>query len=384
MASEKVRVGVVGVGGMGTGHCRSITEKVEEMELVAVADIVAERARQVGEEFGVRHFPDYKELIHSGTVDAVVVATPHYFHPVVSIEAFNAGLHVLSEKPVAVQVSMAEKMIEAARKAGKVFSVMFQMRATPAVRKAKELCEGGEIGEIRRTMLVSPEFRSQAYYDSGSWRATWAGEGGGVMMNQAPHIMDVFTMLGGMPSRVHGRCATLMHEIEVEDHAEAMLQYSNGACGYFYTSTCEVGTRMLEIVGYKGKLQLVGGKLLFWRFEPPIDEFNRTNTEMWGSPKMQQVELDIQEAETGHQVILRNFARAILYGEPLIAPGDEAHRSLELANAITLSSHKGEPVDIPIDRAEYDRLLQEFAANSSFKDQWGETKVETDPQFKKK
>ncbi|MCK4375769.1 MAG: Gfo/Idh/MocA family oxidoreductase, partial [Candidatus Brocadiae bacterium] len=224
---------------------------------------------------------------------------------------------------------------------------------------------------------------SQAYYNSGTWRATWGGEGGGVLLNQAPHIMDVFVMLGGMPSKGYGRCARLMHEIEVEDHAEAMLEYANGAAGYFYVSTCEVGQRTLEIVGDKGRLRLDGGKLSFWRFEPAVSEFNRTNTEMWGAPKAERVELEIEECENGHQVILRDFARAILQGEPLVAPGEVGVGSLELANAIILSSYKEEPVEVPIDRAEYDELIERLRATSKFQGDWGKTSWETDPQFKK-
>ncbi len=383
MRIDKVRVGIIGVGGMGIGHCKSCQE-VEEVELAAVADMSEARAKEAGEQFGVPSFGSHEDLIGSGLADAIIIATPHYMHPPIAIDAFDGGLHVLSEKPIAVRIGMAEKMVEAAKRNGKVFAVMFQMRTTGAVKKAIEMVKSGQVGELKRTLLISPEFRSQAYYDSGTWRATWGGEGGGVLLNQAPHIMDVFAELGGMPAKVRGRCATLMHEIEVEDHAEAMLEYPNGAAGYFYVSTCEVGPRVLEVVGDAGKLQLQGGKLSFWRFEPPIDEFNRTNTEMWGSPKTEQVDLDVEECENGHKVVLRNFARAILYDEPLLSPGEAGLKSLELANAIILSSHKDEPVQLPIDRGEYDELIRSLCAASSFKGDWAETSTETDPAFKKK
>ncbi len=383
MGTDRVRVGIVGVGGMGAGHCKSCQD-VEEIELTAVADVNGARAKEIGEQFDVPHFSSHEDLIGADVADAVVIATPHYFHPPIAVDAFKAGLHVLSEKPIGVQIGMAEKMVKAARKHHKVFCVMFQMRTTAAVKKAIEIVESGQLGELKRTLLVSPEFRSQAYYDSGTWRATWAGEGGGVLLNQAPHIMDVFATLGGMPSKVHGRCDTLIHDIEVEDHAEAMLEYPNGAAGYFYVSTCEVGPRVLEIVGDGGRLRLEGSKLSFWRFVPPIGEFNRANTEMWGSPKTEQVDLAIEECENGHQVVLRNFARAILYDEPLVSPGEVGLKSLELANAIILSSRKGKPVELPINRAEYDKLIGSLCATSSFKGDWAETSWETDPQFKKK
>jgi len=382
MAPKKVKIGIVGVGGMGLGHCQTV-QKIEEIELAAVADVNPARAKEVGERFSVPHFGSHKELIDAGVAEAVVVATPHYFHPPIAIDAFRAGLHVLSEKPMGVRIGMAEKMVEAARKSGKVFCVMFQMRTTAAVKKARELVEAGELGDIRRTLLISPEFRSQAYYNSGSWRATWGGEGGGVLLNQAPHIMDVFVMLGGMPSKVHGRCATLMHDIETEDYAEAMLEYANGASGYFYTSTCEVGERLVEIVGDKGALRLTGGTLSFKRFEPPVAEFNRTNTQMWGSPAAKPVDLAIEACESGHQVVLRNFARAILYAEPLVSPGEAGLGSLELANAIILSSHRKKPVEVPIDRRAYNSLISRLRAKSKFQDEWTVSKRETDPRLKR-
>ncbi len=381
MAGEKVRVGVIGVGGMGGGHCKTC-QRIEEVELTAVADIDADRAREIGEKFSVPHFERHEDLLAKGIVDAVIIATPHYFHPPIAIDAFEAGLHVLSEKPVGVRVGMVERMIEAAEKSGKLFCVMFQMRALPGIRKARELVEGGELGEIKRTLLVSPEFRSQAYYDSGDWRATWAGEGGGVMMNQGPHIMDVFTLLGGLPSRVTGKIKTLLHEIEVEDHGEATLEYPNGACGYFYVSTCEPGpARLIELAGDKGKIRLEGGQLSFWSYEPSVSEFSRTNTKMWGKPDIKEVELELQECETGHGAITRNFARAILHGEVLLAPGAEGIKSLELSNAITLSSHKGEAVDVPIDRKEFHELIERLKSTSTYKKKAAGTKRETDPQF---
>jgi len=380
MAEKKLRVGVVGVGGMGTAHCECC-RKVEEVELAAVADISPEQARAVGEKFGVPCFESHQELIKAGLVDAITIATPHYFHPPIAIDAFEAGLHVLSEKPIGVRISRAERMVEASKKAEKVFAVMFQRRSTPEVRKARELVESGALGDIKRTLLISPEFRSQAYYDSGGWRATWAGEGGGVLMNQAPHIMDVFVLLGGMPNRVTGKCRTLLHDIEVEDHAEAVLEYDNGAVGYFYVSTCEPGPgQIIQVFGDKGKLQFTDGKLSFHSYEPSVSEFNATNTAMWGGPERKAVELELPDVEAGHHVILRNFARAILYGEELLAPGEVGLRSLELANAIMLSSYRDEPVDLPIDREAFDKLIERLAASSKYDaTQATRTKRETDP-----
>jgi len=382
MAKDKVRIGVVGVGGMGAAHC-DCAQRVEEVALAAVADIDGARAREVGEQFAVPWFRSHEELIGAGLVDAITIATPHYFHPPIAIDAFRAGLHVLSEKPIGVQISEAEKMVKAARESGKVFSVMFQRRTEPAVRKARELVEAGVLGEVRRTALISPTFRSQVYYDSGGWRATWAGEGGGVLMNQAPHNIDVFVLLGGMPRRVRGWCKTLLHQIEVEDHAEAVLEYENGATGYFYVSTCEPGPGdIIQVFGDRGKLQLVDGKLSVSVYEPSVGEFSRTNTAMWGAPQRKDLELELPQAESGHHVVMRNFARAILYGEELLSPGEEGLQSLELANAIMLSSYRGRPVDIPISRQGFDRMIKKLCACSSYKpSEATQTKRETDPRL---
>jgi predicted dehydrogenase len=313
----------------------------------------------------------------------VVIATPHYYHPPIAVDAFEAGLHVLSEKPIGVRVGHAEKMVEAAQKHEKIFCVMFQRRTEPPIRKALELVKNGELGAVRRTLLVSPEFRSQAYYDSGTWRATWAGEGGGPMMNQAPHIMDIFVQLGGMPAKVKGNTKTLMHDIEVEDQADAILEYENGAPGYFYVSTCEPGPgQIIQVWGDNGKLQFLDGDLSFTRYETPVSVFSRENTEMWGSPPSENVDLDLPECESGHQVILRNFARAILHGEELISPGADGVQQLELANAIHLSSHLGEEVEIPIDREQFNELMAQLAATSDYDEsQAGQVERVTDPQF---
>lgn len=381
MSADKVRIGIVGVGGMGSGHCNSC-QKVNEVELVGVADIDEDRAKEIGEKYDVPYFTSHEELLEADLADALVVATPHYFHPPIAIDGFKAGLHVLSEKPIGVRVGFAEKMVEAAEEHDKIFCVMFQRRTESAVRKARELVEAGELGEIHRTLLVSPEFRSQAYYDSGSWRATWAGEGGGPMMNQAPHIMDIFILLGGMPSRVNGTTKTWMHDIEVEDHADATLEYENGATGYFYVSTCEPGPgQIIQVWGEKGKLQFIDGQLSFARYKTPVSEFSRENTEMWGKPETEMVDLELPECDTGHHVILRNFARSILEGEPLISPGEVGVNQLELANAIALSSNKGEAVDIPIDREAFNALMEELAATSSYDESQQEVHRETDPQF---
>jgi predicted dehydrogenase len=288
------------------------------------------------------------------------------------------GIHVLSEKPMAVTVSGADAMIETARQTGMVFAVMFQQRATPIHQAARKLVDEGRLGPVYRTLLIDAHFRSQAYYDSASWRATWAGEGGGVLLNQAPHGMDIFTWLGGMPSRVTARVATRQHRIEVEDEASAMLEYPNGAIGYLLETVNELPSgKRVELCGELGKLVIDDQGLHFWKVKPGVRAFSDGSDQMWGKPDVAQVDVMVSDEKTSHADIVRNVCQAILCGEKLLSPGAEALASLELADAILLSGHKGKPVDIPLDRAEYDAFIEEMQATSKAKSV--EDKRVTDP-----
>jgi len=361
---QKVRYGIVGMGGMGTGHGKTM-QSIEECQLTAVCDMVPEAAQAGGATFGVPHYTDYHELVDSSDVDAVVVATPHYFHPEVAIYAMEQGKPVLCEKPIAVTVSAAEAMVKTAERTGTPFSAMHQSRSEPIWRAVGDLVRAGRLGEIYRTLLIYADFRSQAYYNSAGWRATWAGEGGGVLINQAPHSLDRFTWLGGLPNRVTAYTATRNHDIEVEDTAAATLGYPNGAVGYVYCSTTEhPGTNLMELCGERGKVRVVGKEVKFWELPKGVKEFSDTSTEMWAHPPVEEVELELPDCESGHIAILRNFARHILYGEDLIAPGVEGIKTVEMINAMILSGKTGEPVEIPVDRARYDSLLDELKRRS--------------------
>ena len=379
---EPVRFGVVGVGGMGQGHTNTM-QRIEEAELAAVCDIQKKTAQQVGEKFGVPWYVDYRELIDSGKVEAVIVATPHYFHPPVTMYAAKRGVHVISEKPIGDSITPAEKAVKAARESGIIFSAMFQQRTTAAVKKALEIIQSGELGEMYRSLLIASGFRSQAYYDSGEWRATWKGEGGGVLVNQAPHPIDVFCKLAGMPCEVYARTRSRIHNIECEDEAEALLTYSNGAHGYLYVSTDEVpGTNLVEICCERGKLVLSGG-LNVVRVEPGIEAFCKGSTEMWGGPKGEPVELELEEGERGHGAVIRNVARAIRGQEELLVDGADGLMSLELANAIILSGQRQKPVEVPLSRPGYERFINALRATTKPKRKLRRQTV-TDPKHIKK
>lgn len=383
MTTEKVRFGVIGTGGMGSGHCNMIPQ-LPETTLAAVCDVDPKAREAAAAKSGVPAFATHTELLDSGLVDAVVIATPHYFHPPIALEAFRKGIHVLSEKPLAVTVSSADAMIAGAKASGCKFGVMYQMRSEPQNVAARKVVESGVLGEIYRTNLVMGWYRSQAYYNSGGWRATWAGEGGGVLINQAPHYLDLFSWLGGLPKTITGQTRTRLHDIEVEDEAFATLEYANGAHGYLYASTTEVPEHnLLEICGDKGKLVLDNGKLRVYGIDTPIREFTQKNESMWASPKANTVTVDLpaEPPIKGHAAITQNFARSILFGEPLIAPGEAGLNAVELINGLILSGKTGKTVSVPVDRAEYDHLIAELKAASREKADVKEQRV-TDPNFK--
>ena len=363
---DVVRFGIIGVGGRGTSQCR-LMPHVEEAKLTAVADINPAAAKAAGEQFGVPSFRSGPELIASGLVEAVIIATPHYFHSPLAIEAMHAGLHVLTEKPIAVRTSAADEMIRVAEETGLVFSIMFQQRTRPEIQAARKVIQGGRLGEIYRTLLIEGRFRNQAYYDTADWRATWEGEGGGVLANQAPHLLDLFVWLGGTPSRVIGRMQTRQHDIETEDEASAMLEYANGAAGYLYTSVNELPqSNRIELCGEYGKLVITGGGgIELWEVPAGVKAFSRGAESRQSKTETRKVDVEVAPTDSGHAAITRNTARAILFGEPLIAPGPEGIHALELVNAIMLSADMGSaPVDIPVDRGAFDAFIERKKAEA--------------------
>ncbi len=376
---EKVRMGVIGLGGMGQAHISKIKE-IPEAELAAVSDIDSNITKRISQEYRVVGFTNYEKLLESDLIDAVLIATPHYFHPQIGIKAMERGIHCLSEKPIAVSVNAADKFLQAAKRSGVVFAVMHQQRTLPEIRLARKLIESGGLGRIRRTSMIEPNYRTQAYYGSGTWRATWKGEGGGVLINQAPHGIDLFCLLGGLPRRVTAKVRTYLHKIEVEDEATALLEYPNGAWGYYYTTTNEAPPGIhMEISGNKGKLLYQDGSLKFYSLKSSIPEFTFSSKDIWAAPGVAEEKLELPQCETGNKEIIRNFCRSILFKEKLIAPGEEGIWSVEFINALILSGKKNEPVDIPVDRQEYEELLSELKKSSREKEV-KEVKRITDPR----
>ena len=363
---DTVRIGIIGIGGMGSSHAKRILDRqVPRAKLTAVCDIDASRFDAFP---GLKHFESSEELIRSGEVDAVIVATPHYGHTTIGADALQNGIHTLVEKPISVHKADAERLIAAHTDKSVVFAAMFNQRTDPHYQKIKQLIEDGELGTIRRTnWIITTWFRTEAYYRSGGWRATWAGEGGGVLLNQCPHNLDLFQWLCGMPVAITSIGALgKYHDIEVEDDITAIYEYENGATGVFVATTGEApGTNRLEIVGDRGKLVNENGKLLFTRNTVPADEYSRTSGERFGKPEVWNIEIPVKGNGDQHLGIKKNFVNAILDGTELIAPAEEGIRSVELANAMLYSALVGRRVELPLNGSEFEARLQKLVAEST-------------------
>ncbi|WP_338554940.1 Gfo/Idh/MocA family oxidoreductase [Paenibacillus sp. KS-LC4] len=367
---EKVRIGIIGLGNMGTGHARYLIEgRVEGAVLAAVTDVRPERLEQAAQEWGaeLKLYSTAEELFSSGEVDAVFICTPHYDHPQQAAAALKAGLHVLIEKPAGVYTKQVREMNEAAARSNKVFGIMYNQRTNPLYAKLRDLITSGELGEVRRTnWIITNWYRSQSYYDSGGWRATWAGEGGGVLLNQDPHQLDLWQWTTGMmPKRVRAFCSFGKHrDIEVENDVTAYVEYENGATGVFVTSTFESpGTNRFEISGERGKIVIENDKMTFWRLRVSETEFNANFKGGFGQPECWKFEIPVSDGGN-HMSITQDWVNAILHGTPLLAPGEEGIKGLELSNAMLLSTWTDGWVDLPINEDLFYEKLQERIRNS--------------------
>ena len=384
---EKVKIGIIGIGGMGTNHAEYLSAgEIAGAELAAVCDVREARLEWARQNLGpaVRVFESAEALFASGAADAVLIATPHYFHPPLAIQALECGLHVMSEKPAGVYTRQVRAMNEAAARSDKVFGVMFNQRARGEHQKLKELVDSGELGEIVRTnYLITDWFRAQSYYDGGGWRATWAGEGGGVLVNQCPHNLDLWQWICGMPTRVRAFVGMgKYHDIEVDDDVTAYVEYETGATGVFITTTGEApGTNRLEISGDRGKLLLEDGNITFWRTEVPVSRFRREWKGGFGSPEVWKCAVPFPAGGQEHRGITRNWVEAILHGTPLLARGEEGVNGVELANAMLLSSWTDDWASIPVDEDLFYRMLQEKIESSTVSKEDRDTLMEVKGTF---
>lgn len=369
---EKVRFGIIGYGNMGSGHTRNFLDgKITNGVLTAVCDINPAKLAAAKAVLGdtVSYFGSAEALFASRSCDAVMICTPHYLHPTLAMAAQDAGLHCIVEKPAGVYTLQVEEMLEHAKKSDKLLGIMFNQRTTPAFKKMREMVQNGSIGKIKRTnWIITDWYRTQEYYDSGSWRATWKGEGGGVLYNQAPHQLDLFQwIVGMMPSRLQAFCHFgKWHDIEVEDDVTCYVEYPNGATGVFITTTADApGTNRFEITGTKGTLIFENNKLIFKQLE--IDERDHCFATQAGfrtPPCLPAVEVPLQGENSQHVGIVNNVANAVLGLEPLYAPAEDGICGVELANAMHLSSWLGRMVELPIDgHLFYEELKKRIAVS---------------------
>lgn len=366
-----VKVGIIGIGNMGSAHLDCIYKnEIEGMRVTAVCDTSPERCEYVRKTYsGVAVFENDGDFFANADIDAVIVATPHKYHAELGIIALEHGLHLLVEKPEDVSVTNAHKLNVAAKRSGKVFGIMFNQRTNPLFAKARELVKSGSLGGLRRSVwIVTNWYRTQSYYNSGGWRATWNGEGGGVLLNQAPHNLDLWQWICGMPETITAFCdVAKYHKIEVEDDVTIFARYPGGATGTFLTSTGEFpGTNRLEISGDLGKLVLENGKMKWWRLERSVQETIGESTEMSASIPMKYTEIVPDAPETAHRGILQNFSDAVRKGTPLLAPGEEGVNELMISNAAYCSSWNGNmEIKLPLDAENFDELLSQHIKQHS-------------------
>jgi predicted dehydrogenase len=363
---ETVKLGIIGLGNMGSIHAQSVIDgHIPRCKLSAVCDL---KAKHLARFSSAEAFVSVDDFLRSSQTDAVLIATPHYAHTTIGIRALETGRHVLVEKPVSVHKSDAERLIAAHRDSAQVFAAMFNQRTDPFFLKLRQLVQSGALGTIRRvSWTITNWFRTEAYYQSSDWRATWAGEGGGVLLNQCPHNLDLFQWIFGMPARVRAFCHFgRYHDIEVEDDVTAYLEYSDGMTAVFSASTGEApGTNRLEVAAEQGKIVIEDDSFHFIRNEVPTSEFSRTDPGRFSAPGTWEIQIPIKGHGSQHDGILRNFVSAILDGTPLIAPAEEGIYSLELANAFLLSTLEDRSVQLPIDGALFEQHLKKLIASST-------------------
>jgi predicted dehydrogenase len=360
MSSLSLRYAIVGCGaGIALSHIRAL-QQLPNARLAGMCDVSAERGQARADRAGAPFFTDHRQMIEAKKPDVVAICTPHPFHAAIAIDAFERGAHVLAEKPLAIDVASADRMIAAADAAGRLLAVNFQQRFRPVIERARQFITGGELGDLMRVQASESWYRTAAYFDEAPWRGTWKGEGGAILMNQSPHTMDLLCHLAGQPVKVWGWAKTRLHDIECEDTAQAMLEFANGAPGYFTSSTAEAinsPRQRIVIVGERGVVEIGDSRLTLTRFNAGVREFALTSPKPYAAPEMTPEVFDLPGDGGGHLAVYHDLEASIAEGHPPRCSGRDALMSLELSNAIIYSSHVGQSVTLPIDRDEYADFL---------------------------
>lgn len=364
MEQSRLRYAIIGVGaGILSAHRSALA--LPEVDLVAVADVNAKVGKQRAEELGCAFYEDHRQMLAEVRPEIVVILTPPFLHASMAIEALQAGSHVLIEKPMAIQVSEADAMLEAARQNQRLLGVILQHRFRPEVNAARQLLQQQVLGQIQRVEYVGTWPRPDSYFKLASWRATWWGEGGGLLTNQASHNLDILCYLLGQPSRVVAWTRQLLHSIETEDTVQAMLEWSDGALGMLHISTAETDRpERLKIVGTRGSLELGHGELNAQTLDMDMRDYRANCLDPYGRPQEQPYEVKWEESKGGHVAVYQDFHDAILNGTDLRSNGTHGLQELELANAINYSSYMHREVMLPLDRPDYAVLLESLRQQS--------------------
>ncbi|MBR6643116.1 MAG: Gfo/Idh/MocA family oxidoreductase [Lachnospiraceae bacterium] len=387
---KKIKLGIIGIGNMGSNYATRVANgECPDFELVAVADINPKRLEWARENLkgSMTLFDTAEEMLDSGLIEACMVETPHYVHPHYAMECMKRGIHVMIDKPAGVYTKQVREMNECAAKHPEVvFGVMFNQRTNCVYKKMRELIQSGIYGNIRRTnWIITNWYRPQVYYDSGSWRATWAGEGGGVLLNQSPHQLDLWQWICGMPKKVYADMKFgKWHDIEVEDDVTCFVEYENGATGAFITTTGDAcGTNRFEVQLDRAKLLVEHDKLRVWEYEMTEQEFSKTCTSPFGSMKIEEVEVELDGSNPQHTGVINAWGKAILEGAPLVAAGEEGINGLMLSNAMHLSGFTGQPVELPFDEDLFYEELQKRVQSSKKKDHVVEITAKMDQSWRR-
>lgn len=371
----ELKIAIIGIGNIGNLHAGYLSKgQIKNARLVAMCDTNPDKLTLAKEKYGTeyRYYDTDEAVMADSDVDAVIISTPHYAHPVLAIQALNAGKHVLSEKPAGVFTKKVREALAVSNKHPELtYALMYNQRMNPVYQKARELVQNGSIGELRRTnWIITNWYRSQSYYDSGGWRATWSGEGGGVLLNQDPHQLDLWQWICGMPSRLIGFAYEgKRRHVEVETEVTAYCEYANGATGVFVTTTTETpGTNRFEIVGSLGKIVIEDDQLKFWQNRVDEREWNETYTGGFGEPETWEIKIPVRfDGNSGHPKIVQNFVNHVLFDEALLSPASDGVYGLSISNAIYLSSWEKRWIDFPIDEDDFLAQLQKRIATSKQK-----------------
>jgi predicted dehydrogenase len=407
-AMKKIRYGVVGIKGVGRLHIDSV-EKNPAADLAALVDINEPLVRRVSQERRVRAFTDYRDMLEEGVVDAVSIATPHDLLAPIALDCLNAGVHVFVEKPFAIRISEADAVVRAAKARDLKLCVGYLQRTFRLSLAMKRLIESGAIGNLMHVLWTWHEFRPESYYTPDPWRGTFRDAGGGVLMSQVSHQLDLICWMLGKPVRVSAFMANQLHNAEIEDIVCANILFDSGTLGSLQFSINQARAHSVrQIAGDRGLILVEDLKSLGDDEDDEIllgtygDRLSRIITQLPGDgdqpplswrrirlsdpsalpellPKSTARKIDSKlaatrrtllqrvgfgskyERPTGHSVLLDSFIDAILDGGEPIITGESARSTLELINALIISGLRNKTVDLPIDPDEYDCVANDLS-----------------------